>query len=226
MLKSLLGVNAHIRRDEGISGTAALLVEEELDIHTGIFGLDGGAGVANGAVSLGGLSFLEPLDDVRGAQVAQGGLVLGLPHLNHTDEMTLEVTTMDELEQFCTGEPAIDQQVFETDSLHDGPADHLNGVGNLGLEHLLLAGVDFLLLAALFIVLGSLLLLGKPQWFTGILAGLCLYGGIHHQLGLTVCIAEEHGFEAQDALHRRVRKHLSKALGLVPSLGKVGIIKG
>ena len=72
--ESPLGVNAHIRRDEGVPGTVALLVEEELDIHSGILGLDGGAGVANGAVSLGGLGFLEPFDDVPGTEVAQSRL--------------------------------------------------------------------------------------------------------------------------------------------------------
>ena len=55
--KSHLGINAHIRGDEGVPGAVALLVEEELNIHPGILGLDGGAGVANGAVPLGGLGF-------------------------------------------------------------------------------------------------------------------------------------------------------------------------
>lgn len=223
--ESPLGVNAHIRRDEGVPGTVALLVEEELDIHSGILGLDGGAGVANGAVSLGGLGFLEPFDDVPGTEVAQSRLIFGLAHLDHPDEVALEVPAVDELEQFSTREPAVNQQVVKADTLDDGSADHLDGVGNLGLEHLLLASIDLLLLVALLAILGGLLLLGKPLWFAGILAGLCLYGGIHHQLGLAVRIAEEHGLEAQDTLHRSVRKHLPKALGPVPPLGEVGVIE-
>ncbi len=79
-----------------------LLVEEELDIHSGILGLDGGAGVANGAVSLGGLGFLEPFDDVPGTEVAQSRLIFGLAHLDHPDEVALEVPAVDELEQFST----------------------------------------------------------------------------------------------------------------------------
>ena len=42
---------------------------------------------------------------------------------------------------------------------------------------------------------------------------------------LAVRIAEEHGLEAQDTLHRSVRKHLPKALGPVPPLGEVGVIE-
>lgn len=194
--KSPFGINAHIRRDEGVPGAVALLVEEELDIHACVFCLDGGTGVANGTVSLGSFGLLKPLDDVRGTEVAQGSLVLGFAHLDHPDEVALEATAIDELEQFCAREPAVNQQVVKPDTFNDGPADHLDGVGNLGLEHLLLAGVDFLILSALLAVLGGLLLLGKPLWFIGILAGLCLYGGVHHQLCLTVRIAEEHGLEA------------------------------
>ena len=36
-------------------------------------------------------------------------------------------------------------------------------------------------------------------WLIGILAGLCLYGGIYHQLRLAGGVAEEHGLEAEYA---------------------------
>ena len=75
--KGPFGIYSHVRRDEGVPGSVALLVEEELDIHPGIPGLDGGAGVANGAVPLGGLCFLKTLDDIRCTEVAQCRLVFG-----------------------------------------------------------------------------------------------------------------------------------------------------
>lgn len=176
-------------------------------------------------VPLGGLGPLKPFDDVRSTEVAQSGLVLGLAHLDHPDEVAFEVTAVDELEQFCAGEPAVDQKIIESDSLNDGPAEHLDGIGNLGLEHFLFADVDLLILATLLAILSGLLFLGKPLWLVGILAGLGLYGGVQHQLRLAVRIAEEHGLKAQDAFHHRVRKHLSKALSLASALRKVGVIQ-
>ena len=223
--KGLVGVNAHVRSNEGVPGAIALLVEEELYIPAGISCLDGGAGVANGSVPLCSLGLLKPFDDVRSTEVAQGGLVLGLAHLDHSDDVALEVPAMDEQEQLCTREPAVNQQVAKAEALNDGSPEHLDGVGNFGLKHLLLTGVDFLVLAALLAVLGILLLLGKPLWFTGILAALCLYCGIHHQLSLAVSVAEEHGLDAHDALHRSVRKHLPKPLSLHASFRKVSVIE-
>lgn len=159
--KSPLGVNAHIRRDEGVSGAVAFLVEEDLDVHPGIPGLNGGAGVANGAVPLGGLGLLKPLDDVRRTVIPQSRLIFCFPHLDHPDDMALEVAAVDEPEQFRTGEPTVHQQIVETKTLHDGPAEHLDGIGNLGLVHLGFAGIDFIVLIAYLAVLGGLLLLGK-----------------------------------------------------------------
>ena len=39
--KGPFGIYSHVRRDEGVPGSVALLVEEELDIHPGIPGLAG-----------------------------------------------------------------------------------------------------------------------------------------------------------------------------------------
>ena len=190
-----------------------------------VFGLDRYASIANGAVPLGGLGLLKTLDNIRRTEIPNGRLVLGLSHLDHPDKMALEVTAMDELKQFSAREPAVNQQVVKPDTFNDGPADHLDGIGNLGLEHLLLADIDLLVLVALLTVLGGLLFFGKPLWLACILAGLCLHSGIHHQLRLAVRIAEEHGLEAQDALHRSVGKHLSEALSLVSPLREVGVIQ-
>ena len=65
--KSLLGVNVHIRRDKGVPGAVALLVEEELNIYAGILGPDRGAGIAKGTVPLVALAF-SSLFVMSGAQ--------------------------------------------------------------------------------------------------------------------------------------------------------------
>ena len=129
-------------------------------------------------------------------------LGIGLVDADDKDCVALEVPAMDELEQLCIREPAVNQQVVKAETLNDGSPEHLDGVGNFGLKHILLTGVDFLVLAA-----------------------LCLYGGIHHQLSLAVSVAEEHGLEAQDALHHSVRKYLPKPLSLHASFRKVSVIE-
>ena len=125
--KGPFGIYSHVRRDESVPGSVALLVEEELDIHPGIPGLDGGAGVAIGAVPLGGICFLKTLDDIRCTEVAQCRLVFGLSHLDHPDDVALDVAAVDEPKQFRTREPAVHQQVVEAESLHNSPAEHLDG---------------------------------------------------------------------------------------------------
>lgn len=139
--------------------------------------------------------------------------------------MAFEVAAVDEPEELRTGEPAVNQQVIEPDTLQDSPSEHPDGIGNLGLEHLRLAGVDLLVLTALLAVLCGLLLLGEPLWLVCIPAGLRLYGGVQHHLSLAVRITEKQGLEPQDTLHRRMRKHLPKAFRLVPAFGKVGVVK-
>ena len=95
--KSLLGVNVHIRRDKGVPGAVALLVEEELNIYAGILGPDRGAGIAKGTVPIGGLGLLKPLYDVRCTEIAQSGFVLGLAHLDHPEQVALEVPAVNDL---------------------------------------------------------------------------------------------------------------------------------
>lgn len=218
--KGPVGVNAHVRSNEGVPGAIALLVEEEPDIHTGISGLDGRGLISDGPVAFGLPGFLEFGDDIWRGEVAQGCPVLGPTHLNHPDDMALEVAAVDELKEFRAGEPAVNQQVVEPGTFQNSLSEHLDGVGNSGLEHFRLAGIDLLVLTASLAVLGGLLLLGKPLRLIGILACLCLYGGIHHQLCLAVRVAEEQGFEPQDAPHDRMGKHLSKAFRFVSRLGR------
>lgn len=219
--KGLVGVNAHVRSNEGVPGAIALLVEEELDVHTGIPGLDGCGLISDGPVAFGLPGLFEFGDDIWRGEVAQGCPVLGPTHLlDHPDDMALEVAAVDELKEFRAGEPAVNQQVVEPGTFQNSLSEHLDGVGNSGLEHFRLAGIDLLVLTASLAILGGLLLLGKPLWLIGIFPCLCLYGGVHHQLCLAVRVAEEQGFKPQDAPHDRMGKHLSKAFRFVSRLGR------
>ena len=223
--KGLVGINAHVRGDEGIPGTVPLPVEEELDVHTGILGLNGSGLVTDGTVTPGLLGLIQLGNDIRRREVAQGGFIFGSAHFDHPYEVALEVVAVDELEEFRAGEPTVDQQIIKPQAFQDASSEHLDGTDNFGLEHFLFTGVYLLVFTALLAILGGSLLPGKSLWLIGILPGLCLYGGIHHQLRLAVRVAEKQGLEAQDLLHDRMGKHLAKALGLIPSFGKVGIVK-
>lgn len=160
--KSPHGINAHIRRDKGVPGAFPLPVEEELYIHAGISCLDGGVGVANGSVPLCSLGLLKPLM-MSGAQRLPKALsYLVLPILIIPMTWHLKCLLWMNWSNSAHGNPAVNQQVVKAETLNDGSPEHLDGVGNFGLKHLLLTGVDSLVLAALLAVLGILLLLCKP----------------------------------------------------------------
>ncbi len=222
--ESFSGIDARICGYEGVPGAIALPVVEQHHVHSGIAGLDGCVMVSDGTGILDSLGFHKLIDDVRGGKLADGTVVFGLSHLDHTDEIALEVTAVDELEQFRAGEPTVNKEIVEADALHDGPAYHLDCVRNFALRHFGLSGVYLFVLGAFFCVLCSLLLFGKPLWPLLVLAGLCLYGVVKHKLSFAVSVAQEHGLEAENALHSSVGEHFPEALGLHSAFRKVGIV--
>lgn len=117
--ESLLGVDPGVRGYEGVPGAVALPVEEQSHVHSGIAGLDEGIVISDGARILDCLGFDEPPDDVRGGKIADGGVVFGLAHLNHDNEIAPEVAAVDEPEHFGAGEPAVAKKIVEADALRD-----------------------------------------------------------------------------------------------------------
>lgn len=222
--EGLFGVNARICGYHGVPGAFPSPVEEQPYIHPCISGVDGGVVVSDGACILDGLELHEFPDDVRSGKLAYAGVIFGLSHLDHTDEVALEVTAVDELEQFRAGEPAVNEEIVETDAFHDGSAEHSDCVRDLALNHFGLPSIHFLVLGAFLLVLCGLLFSGKPLWPVFVLAGLCLYGAVKHELGLSVSVAEEHGLESEDALHRGMGKHFPETLGLHSTFRKVGVV--
>ena len=160
--KGPVGVNAHVRSNGSVPGAITLLVEEEPDVHTGIPGLDGCGLMSDGPVAFGLPGLFGFGDYIWRGEVAQGCPVLGPTHLDHSDDVALEVPAMDELEQLCTRELAVNQQVVEPDAFQNSHSEHLDGVGGFGLEHFRLAGINLFVLTASLAILGGLLLLGKP----------------------------------------------------------------
>lgn len=170
--EGLLGVDPGVRGYEGVPGAVALPVEEQNHVHSGIAGLDGGIVVSDGARILDCLGFDEPPDDVRSGKIADGGVVFGLAHLNHANEIALEVAAVDEPEQFGAGEPAVNKKIVEADAFRDGPAYHPDCVRNLALRRLGLPYVHFLIHGAILCVLRRLLLPCKALRSVHVLAGL------------------------------------------------------
>ena len=55
-------------------------------------------------------------------------MVLGLAQLDHAYQMTLDVATGNEFHEVCTGKPAVNEQIVETDTSLDGILHHLDGL--------------------------------------------------------------------------------------------------
>ena len=160
--KRPVGINVHIRSDEDIPGTVAFPEEKEFYVQAGESGLDRSGLVPDGAVTFDLLGLLQLGNDVRCGDVAQSGFILGLAHLNHPDDVALEVTAVNEPEELRTREPAVNQQIIKPQALHYTSPEHLYGIGDFRLKHLLLAGVHLLVLSAFPAVLCGSLLSGEP----------------------------------------------------------------
>ena len=95
--EGFLGVNTRICGYQCIPGAVTLSEEEQHHIHSGIAGFDGGIMVSDGGRILDGFELYELLDDVRGGKTSDVGAVFGFTHLDHSDEVALEMTAVEEL---------------------------------------------------------------------------------------------------------------------------------
>ena len=69
---------------------------------------------------LGEALLLELFDNLVGCQVAPLGVVFGLAQFDHAYQMTLDVSAGNEFHKVCTGKPAVNEQIVESDAALDG----------------------------------------------------------------------------------------------------------
>ena len=218
--EGFLGVDVRICGYQGIPRTMPPPIEKQHYIQSSVGGLDGGVMVSDGSCIFDGLGLHEFVDDVMSGKSTDSGVVFGHTHLGHIDEIALEMAAVDEPEQFRTGVPAVNKKVVKANAFRDGPAYYSDDVYYLALHHFGLSDIHFLDISTFLCVLCGPLLFGKALWLVLVLANLCLYGAIKHELRPAVRVADEHSLEFENALHSGMGKHLSEPLGFIPRLGR------
>ena len=124
--------NREIRCEQSIPMPIPASLREE-QAHGGTCKLHvyGAVGALKRPVVLGKSLLLELLDNLVGCQVAPLGMILGLAKFDHTYQVALDVAAGNQANEVCTGKPAVNEQIVETDAALDGILHHLNGFVSL-----------------------------------------------------------------------------------------------
>ena len=213
-----------IRREQSIPMPVPASLREE-QAHGGTCELHvyGAVGAPERPVMLGETLLLEFLDNLVGCQVTPLGMVFGLPQLDHTNQVTLDVAASDKTYEVCTGEPTVNEQIVESDAAPDGVLHHLDGLVNLRHRVLLDALFNALprivsreTLAALP-VRQSLLLV----WLAALLA---MKREIQELLAHAIAQKQRQTLVAEDALMLDMGEHLTDELTPAAALRSVSVI--
>ena len=201
----------------------ASLRKEQTHSGSGKLHVDGAVGTSERSVMLGESLLLELLDNLVGCQVSPLGMILGLAKFDHTYQVALDVAAGNQANEVCTGKPAVNEQIVESDAALDGVLHHLDGLVNLRHRVLLDAFLDSLsamILAipcfALF-VRQSLLLVWLAAFFT-------MKREIEEQLAHAIAQKQRQTFVAKDGLVLKVREYLADELTLTSALRSVSVI--
>ena len=201
----------------------ASLREEQAHGGTCKLHVDSAVGALQCPIVLGEAQLLELHYNLVGCQVAPLGMVFGLSQFDHTNQMTLDVSAGNQANEVCTGKPAVNEQIVESDAAFDGVLHHLDGLVNLRHRVLLDAFLDSLSAMVLAIsdfalpVRQSLLLV----WLAALLA---MKREIEEQLTHAIAQKQRQTFVAKDSLVLKVREHLADELTLTPALWSVSVI--
>ena len=201
----------------------ASLRKEQTHGGSGKLHVYGAVGALERPVVLGKSLILELFDDLIGRQVAPLGVVLGLAQLDHAYQMTLDMATGNEFHEVCTGKPAVNEQIVETDTSLDGILHHLDGLVYLRHRVLLDAFLD-----ALSCVVGretlAPLFIRQPLFLVWITAFFTMKREIEEQLAHAITQKQRQTFVAEDTLMLDMREHLANKLTLTSALWSVSVI--
>ena len=200
-------IPASLREEQAYGGTCKLHV-------------NGAVATSERSVMLGESLFLELLDDLVGCQVAPFGVVLGLAQLDHANQMTLDVAAGNQTNEVCTGKPAVNEQIVESDAALDGVLHHLDGLGNLRHRILLDAFLDSLSAMILAIPCFALFV-RQPLLLVRLAAFFTMKREIEEQLAHAIAQKQRQTFVAKDGLVLKVRENLADELTLTSALRSV-----
>jgi len=174
-------------------------------------------------VVLGKPLLLELLDNLFSRQVTPLSVVLGLAQLDHAQQMAFDMAAGNQADEVCTGKPAVNQQIVETDTSLDGVLYHFDSL--LGLLHSVLPDT---FLDTLPCVVGrealTTLFVRQPLFLIGIPPLLSMKREVKEQLAQAVAQQQGQTLVAQDALVLKVREDLADELTLATALRSICII--
>ena len=213
-----------IRREQSIpTPIPASLREEQAHGGTCKLHVDGAVGALQGPIVLGEALLLEFLDNLVGCQVAPFGMVFGLSQFDHTNQMTLDVSAGNQADEVCTGKPAVNEQIVESDAALDGVLHHLDGLVNLRHRVLLDAFLDSL--SAMILAIPCFALpIRQSLLLVWLAALLTMKREIEEQLAHAIAQKQRQTFVAKDGLVLKVRENLADELTLTSALRSVGVI--
>lgn len=201
----------------------ASLREEQTHSGSGKLHVDGAVGTSERSVMLGESLLLEFLDNPVGCKVSPLGMILGIAHLDHTYQVALDVAAGNQADEVCTGKPAVNEQIVESDAALDGVLHHLDGLFNLRHRVLPDAFLDSLS-AMILAVSGFALLVRQPLLLVRLAALLAMKREIEEQLTHAIAQKQRQTFVAKDGLVLKVREHLADEFTLTSALWSVSVI--
>ena len=201
----------------------ASLREEQTHGGTCKLHIDSAVGALQGPIVLGEAQLLEFLDNLDGCQVAPLGVVFGLSQFDHTNHMTLDVSAGNQANEICTGKPAVNQQIVETDATLDSILHHLDGFVNLRHRVLLDAFLDNLS-AIILAIPGFALHVRQSLLLVRLATLLAMKREVEEQLAHAVAQKQSQALVAEDALMLDMGEHLADELTLTPTLWSVSVI--
>ena len=203
-------IPASLRKEQTYSGSCKLHVY-------------GAVGALKRPVVLGKSLLLELLDNLVGCQVAPLGMILGLAKFNHTYQVALDVAAGNQANEVCTGKPAVNEQIVESDAALDGILHHLDGLVNLRHRVLLDAFLDSL--SAMILAIPCFALpVRQPLLLVRFAALFAMKREIEEQLAHAIAQKQRQTFVAKDGLVLKMREHLADELTLTPALWSVSVI--
>ena len=203
--------------------TPASFREEQAHSGTCKLHVYGAVGALQCPIVLGEALLLELLDDLVGCQVAPLGVVFGLSQFDHTNQMALDVSAGNEFHKVCTGKPAVNEQIVESDAALDGVLHHLDGLVNLRHRVLLDAFLDSL--SAMILAIPCFALpIRQSLLLVWLAALLTMKREIEEQLAHAIAQKQRQTFVAKDGLVLKVRENLADELTLTSALRSVGVI--
>lgn len=135
----------------------------------------------------------------RGGHIFSCDRVLGLAHLDYSEQMCLAASAPHVVDNILAGEPAVNEKIIEVHLVYGCPVQHYLHIGYLVLKVLRLAPFHIRFIFAFLAEAGFTILLGQPLRTGRDTAFLSLKSKVNKQLGASISPAQEQSLVPEDA---------------------------